>query len=127
MSQNARSNEEKDTTWAWWHDDTDLEVVLRWHTFACLCTLLGCSKDVPKTWPSIGDSQEEDIEPKRNGVLDIHDDLFVIAYLQTSGVSVGLTPKEPDRVMHKVKQFKWEGNSLFQVWIDGWIWVILCP
>jgi len=46
---------------------------------------LGCSRDVPKVRPSNGDSQEEDIEPKGNGVLDTHDDLFVIAYLQTSG------------------------------------------
>jgi hypothetical protein len=97
----------------------DLEVVLRWHTFACLCTLLGCSRDVPKVGPSSKDSQEEDIEPKGNGVLDIHDDLFVISYLQTSGVLVGLTPKDLDRLMHRAKWFKWEGNSLPQVWIDG--------
>ncbi len=105
----------------------DLEVVLKWHTFVYLCTLLGCSKDVPKVRPSNGDSQEEDIEPKGNGVLDTHDDLFVIVYLQTSGVLVGLTPKELNWVMHRAKRFKWEGNTLLHVWIDGWVWVILCP
>jgi hypothetical protein len=80
---------------------------------------LGCSRDVPKARPSSGDSQEKDIKPKGNGVLDIHDDLFVIAYLQTNGISVGLTPKELNWVMHKAKRFKWEGNSLLRVWIDG--------
>jgi hypothetical protein len=85
----------------------DLEVVPKWHTFAYLCILLGCYKDVPKVRLNSGDSQEEDIEPKGNGILDIHDDLFVIAYSTTSGVSVGLTPKELNWVMHRVKQFKW--------------------
>jgi hypothetical protein len=35
------------------------------------------------------------------------------------GVLVGLTPKELNWVMHMAKQFKWEGNSLLRVWIDG--------
>jgi hypothetical protein len=29
--------------------------------------------------------------------------------------------------MHRAKRFKWEGNTLLHVWIDGWVWVILCP
>ncbi len=34
-----------------------------------------------------------------------------------------MTPKEFDRVLNKGKQFKWEGNSFLQVWMDGWIGV----
>jgi hypothetical protein len=26
--------------------------------------------------------------------------------------------------MHRAKWFTWEGNSLLQVWIDGWIWIV---
>jgi hypothetical protein len=33
---------------------------------------------------------------------------------------MGLTPKERDQIVHRVKQFRWEGNSLLRVWIDGY-------
>jgi hypothetical protein len=29
-------------------------------------------------------------------------------------------------VVHKNKQFKWEGNSLLWVWTNGRVWIILC-
>jgi len=51
--------------------DKDLEVVLRWHVFVYLCILLGCFGDVPQIRPSNGDSQDEDIEPKGNGALNM--------------------------------------------------------
>jgi hypothetical protein len=46
LSWNPSSNE-KDTTWAHWHGDVDLEVIPRWHASTYLCTLLGCFGDVP--------------------------------------------------------------------------------
>jgi hypothetical protein len=46
LNRNPSSSEE-DTTNARWHGEVDLEVVLRWHVFAYLCTLLGCFRDVP--------------------------------------------------------------------------------
>jgi hypothetical protein len=53
-------------------------------------------------------------------------------HLLTYFVSVGeilviLTPKEFDRVVHKGKQFKWEGNSFLKVWMDGWVLVMFHP
>jgi hypothetical protein len=52
--------------------------------------------------------------------LDIHEYAFAITYLQVGEVSVELTPKEYDYIMHKVvKWFKWEGNSFLWVWMDG--------
>jgi hypothetical protein len=36
------------------------------------------------------------IEPKGNGALNIHDDSFVITYLQRCEISIELTPKEQD-------------------------------
>ncbi len=38
------SSSKEDTIKAQWHGDMDLEVLPRWHTFAYLCILLGCSK-----------------------------------------------------------------------------------
>jgi hypothetical protein len=46
LSQNPNSSEE-DTIGARWHGEVDLEDVLRWHVFAYMCTLLGCSGDIP--------------------------------------------------------------------------------
>jgi len=53
-----------------------------------------------------------DMESKVNGALDIYDDASIIAYLQTNGLPIGLTPNERDCVVHRAKRFKWEGNSL---------------
>jgi len=56
---------------------------------------LGCFGDVLEiVGPSNGDSQDEDIEPKGNGALNIHDDSSIFAYLQANEIPVGLTPKE---------------------------------
>ncbi len=75
MSQNPNSNNKLDTTRAHWHGDVDLEVVLGWHAFAYLCTLLGCYKDVLQTNGDNGDSHDhQDIELESNGALDIHED-----------------------------------------------------
>ncbi len=49
-------------------------------------------------------SQSDDDEPKGNSALEIHLDLLVMAYLQANEVPVGVTPKEQNRVVHKVKQ-----------------------
>ncbi len=75
----------------------DLEVVPKWHVFAYY-TLLGCFKDVPQVRLGNGDSQEEDIEPKGNGVLDIHDDSPIIAYLQVGEIPIKLTIKDGTRL-----------------------------
>jgi hypothetical protein len=96
----------------------DLEVIPKWHFFA-YCTLLGCLKDVPQARLGNEDSQEEDIEPKGNDVLDIHDDSPIIAYLQAGEIPIKLAIKKQDQVVHKAKQFKWESDSLLRMWIYG--------
>ncbi len=63
MSRNLSSNEE-DTIGARWHGEVDLEVVPRWHAFAHLCTLLGCSRDVPQGNTGGGNFKSDDDEPK---------------------------------------------------------------
>ncbi len=57
-----------------------------------------------------GDLHDVDMELEGNGALDIYDDAPIIAYLQASEISIRLTPKERDRVVHKAKWFKWEGS-----------------
>jgi hypothetical protein len=42
-------------------------------------------------------------------------------------VLIGLTPKEKDRVVHRAKWFKWEGNSLLWMWANGEVKVMLHP
>jgi len=41
-----------------------------------------------------GNFHHANIEPKCDGALDIHVNAFVISYLQTIEILVGLTPKE---------------------------------
>ncbi len=55
-----------------------------------------------------GDPHDVDMELKGNGALDIYDDAPVITYLQANEVSIGLTPKENDYVVHRAKRFKWK-------------------
>lgn len=62
-----------------------------------------------------GDSYEVDMESKHEGVLDLHEDALVIAYLQVVEIPIILTTNEHDCVVHRVKQFKWEGNSFLQM------------
>jgi hypothetical protein len=52
---------------------------------------------------------------KNKSILDIHEDTLIIAYLQVAKIPIILTPNEHDHVVHRVKQFKWEGNSFLQV------------
>jgi hypothetical protein len=59
------------------------------------------------------------MEQEGNGALNIYDDAPIIAFLQASEIMIGLTPKKRDHVVHKVKLFKWEGNSLLCMWVDG--------
>jgi hypothetical protein len=40
-----------------------------------------------------------------NNALEIHLDLHVMAYLQASEVPMGLTLKERDQIVHRVKWF----------------------
>jgi hypothetical protein len=74
-----------------------------------------------------GDPHDVDMESKGNGALDIYDDAHVITYLQASEILIGLTPKEKDYVVHRAKRFKWEGNSLLQMWVDGQVKVVPRP
>jgi hypothetical protein len=126
LNQNPSSNED-DTIKTHWHGDVDLEVVPKWHASAYLYTLLGCSRDVPHTSVDDGDPHDVDMELKGNGALDIYDDASILAYLQESEVPIGLTPKEKDCVVHRAKWFKWEGNSLLRMWVDGQVKVVPCP
>ncbi len=77
-----------------------------WYAFAYLCTLLGCFGDVLQTSMDDGDPHDVDMELKGNGALDVYDDAPVITYLQANEVSIGLTPKENDYVVHRAKRFK---------------------
>jgi hypothetical protein len=63
-------------------------------------------------------------ELEGNGALNIHLHLLVMAYLQACEVSMGLTPKEQDWVVHKAKQFRWDGNSLLWVWTNGQVRIV---
>jgi hypothetical protein len=121
LNQNPSVNE-VDTTSARWHGEVDLETVPGWHAFAYLC-----SWDVSQGNTGSGNSHNDYDELEGNGALDIQLYLLIMAYLQACEVLMGLTPKEQDWVVHKVKWFKWEGNFLLQVWIDGQVHVIPCP
>jgi hypothetical protein len=59
-----------------------------------------------------------DIELENDGVLDIYEYVFIIAYLQTCEFLVGLTPKECDHVVHRAKCFKWGKKFLRRDQID---------
>jgi hypothetical protein len=59
------------------------------------------------------------MESKGNGALDIYDDAPIIAYLQIGEIPIKSTPKKNDHVVHRAKRFKWEGNSLLRMWVDG--------
>jgi len=71
--------------------------------FAYFCTLLGCFGDVPQTSVDDGDSHDVDMELEGNGVQDIYEDAFVIAYLQVGEILIRLTLKEQDHVVHRAK------------------------
>ncbi len=87
MNHNLNANE-LDTTKVYYHGDVDLEVVPRWHASNYLCVLLGYSKDVLQN-----NVDDLEIELKGDGDFDIYEKACVIAYLQASEVSIGLTPK----------------------------------
>jgi hypothetical protein len=72
---------ENDITKVRCHGDVDLEVVIGWHPFSYLCTLLGCSRDAPHINMSTKDFRGVDIEPKGHNALNIHDDAPIITYL----------------------------------------------
>ncbi len=63
---------------------------------------VGVFWDVPQG-NTCGRNSQSDDELKCNSALDIHLDLLVMAYLQVSEVSMGFTPKEQNRVVHKAK------------------------
>jgi hypothetical protein len=79
---------------------------------------VGCYGDIPYNNMGNKDSHDLDIELESDGVLDIYEDVPIIAYLQTCEILVGLTPKECDWVVHRAKWFKWGRNSLLHDRID---------
>jgi hypothetical protein len=56
--------------------------------------LLGCYRDAPNIDMNTKDSHGVKIVLKGDDVFDIHDDAFVIAYLEVGEALIGLTPKE---------------------------------
>jgi len=59
---------------------------------------------------------------KGHNALNIRDDAPIITYLQIGENLTGLTSKEWDCVVHKAKQFKWEGIFHFvsaDIWMSG--------
>jgi hypothetical protein len=56
----------------------DLEVVLSWHVFAYLCTLLGCFGNAPHNNMGNKDSCYVNIKPKGDGALNIFDDALIL-------------------------------------------------
>ncbi len=81
--------------------------------------MIGCYGDAFHTNMGNGDYCDVNIEPKGNVALNIHEDAFIIAYLQVGEILIGFTPKESDHIVEKVKQPKWESNSFLQMWING--------
>ncbi len=59
----------------------DLEAVPGWHASSYLCILLGRFGDVPQGNIGNVNSHNDDDELKGNGALNIHLNLFVMAYL----------------------------------------------
>jgi hypothetical protein len=97
---------------------------------ACLYTplyLIGVFWLAPQTNMDDGDPYDVDMKSKGKGALDIYDDALIIAYLQACESPIGLTPKEKDRVVHRAKWFKWEGNSLLWMWANGQVMVVPYP
>ncbi len=124
LNQNPSTNE--DITRARWHGDIDLEAILIWHAFTYLCIVLEHFGNVPHNGMDNGDfHHDQDIKLEGNGVLDIHEDIPIIA--STSMWSSNwVTLKEQNHIMHRAKRFKWEGNFLVRVWTNGWIRVLPC-
>ncbi len=56
--------------------------------------LLGCSRDAPHIDMNTKDSHGVKIVLEGDDAFDIHDDAFVIAYLEVGEVLIGLTSKE---------------------------------
>jgi hypothetical protein len=56
-----------------------------------------------------GESCDVNIKLRGDGALDIHEDAYIIAYLQACKVLVELTTSKCDYIMHWAKLFK--GNS----------------
>jgi len=61
------------------------------------------------------------IKPKGDGALNILDDALLLhTCKQSIEISIRLTHKEHDLVVHRENQFTWEGNSFIWVWtING--------
>ncbi len=59
-----------------------------------LMYLLGCSRDAPHIDMNTKDSHGVKIVLEGDDAFDIHDDAFVIAYLEVGEVLIGLTSKE---------------------------------
>jgi hypothetical protein len=74
-----------------------------------------------------GDPHDLDMESKGNGALDIYDYAPIIAYLQVGEIPIRLTPKERNHVVHRVKRFKWEGDSFLWMWANGQVKVLPHP
>jgi fructose-1,6-bisphosphatase len=74
-----------------------------------------------------GKFSDANIESEGDGALDldIHQNTYVIAYLQERKVLVGLTSKECDHVVDKAKWFKWEGNSFLHTCTNEHVHVVL--
>ncbi len=63
-------------------------MLIGWHAFAYLCTMLGCFGDEPQIEMNMEHYHSMDIEPKGDGALNIHDDTHVIKYLQVGEVLI---------------------------------------
>ncbi len=110
LTQNPSSNK-KDPNGVHWYGDVDLEVVLSWHVFAYLCILLGCFGNAPHSNMGNKDSCYANIKPKGDGALNILDDALLLhTYKQLIEVSIGLTHKEHDWVVHGEKNSN--GNAI---------------
>ncbi len=60
----------------------DLEVVPRWHVFAYLCILLGCSRDALHINMGNESSCDANIELKGDVALNINGNASILAYFQ---------------------------------------------
>jgi hypothetical protein len=71
--------------------------------------LVGIFWDVLQINMGNGESCDVNTKLRDDGALDIHEDAYIIAYLQACKVLVELTTNECDYIMHWATLFK--GNS----------------
>jgi len=80
---------------------------------------LGCSRDVLQININTKDSHDLDVEPKGDAGLNIHEDVFVITYLQMGEVPMGL--KLSNMTMFYICPNSLSGRIILFINVDDWM------